>query len=275
MAKHRDNNRNAKRGRKPDPTKKPAGGARLNAIPAEGIRLNRYIAQSGLCSRRKADDLIRQGRVKVNGTVVADFGTRVMKGDTVDTGGRLLTPRPFAYYLLNKPKDTITTTSDERGRKTILDLFDIPEEEREGLFPVGRLDRHTTGVLLVTNDGDLAHRLMHPRYEITKLYRVRTQNPVQSHELGRLRDGIELEDGIAKADQISYIDARTPNELGIQIHEGRNRQIRRMLGKIGHEVVALERTHYAGMTTAGLRAGRWRRLASHEVKRLRQKVKLH
>ncbi len=275
MSDHRKDKRPTHRGRKPAPTEKPAGGARLTEIPAEGIRLNRYIAQSGLCSRRKADELIAEGRVKVNGVPVTEMGARVMKGDTVDVGGRLLTPRPFAYYLLNKPTDTITTTSDEKGRKTVLDLVRLPDNEREGLFPVGRLDRHTTGVLIITNDGDLAHRLMHPRYEITKQYRVRTKNPVSSHDIGKLRDGIELEDGLAKADQVSYLDAGNKREIGIQIHEGRNRQIRRMLEALGHEVVALERFHYAGLTTTGLRPGRWRRLEAHEVKKLRRKVKLH
>ncbi|GIV59113.1 MAG: pseudouridine synthase [Rhodothermaceae bacterium] len=238
------------------------------------MRLNRYIARAGVCSRRKADELIRAGRVKVNGEVVTELGVRLHEGDEVTVGGRRISPRPFTYLLLNKPKDTLTTTDDERGRTTVLDLLDLPPEERDALFPVGRLDRNTTGVLLLTNDGELAHRLMHPRYGVEKIYRVRTKEPVKPHELDRLRQGIELEDGLARADRVAYVAPDAPHEVGLMIHEGRNRQVRRMFEALGHEVVQLERVAYAGLTTAGVRRGRWRRLQEKEVRRLYRLVKL-
>lgn len=241
---------------------------------SEGVRLNRYIAQAGVASRRKADELIAEGRVKVNDEVVSDFGRRIKPGDKVEVGGRVISPQELSYILLNKPGDTITTKSDEKGRHTVLDVLTIPDEEKSGLFPVGRLDRHTVGVLLLTNDGELAHRLMHPRYSIEKIYVVRTKEPVKSHELEKLKEGVELEDGLARADRVSYTKPPDHHEIAILLHEGRNRQIRRMMEAIGHEVTYLERVSYAGLSAEGVRRGRWRRLASHEVKRLRQMVKL-
>ncbi len=243
-------------------------------LPPEGMRLNRYISQAGVCSRRKADELIKAGRVKVNGTVVTEMGQRVSEGDVVEVGGERITPQPYLYVLMNKPKDTITTTDDERDRTTVMDLLDLPEKEKAGLFPVGRLDRNTTGALVLTNDGELAHRLMHPSYEIVKQYRVRTEEPVKPAELVRLREGVPLEDGIAQADQAVYINPSDRREVGIELHEGRNRQVRRMLETLGHKVVALERVNYAGLTTEGIRKGKWRRLSPREVQRLRRKVKL-
>ncbi|GIV61297.1 MAG: pseudouridine synthase [Rhodothermaceae bacterium] len=238
------------------------------------MRLNRYIARAGVCSRRKADELIRAGRVRVNGEVVTEMGVRVQEGDEVIVNGRRISPQPYLYLLLNKPGDTITTTDDEKGRATVLDLIDLPPEEKEGLFPVGRLDRHTTGVLLLTNDGELAHRLMHPRYQVEKLYRVRTREAVKPHQLEQLREGIELDDGLARADRVAYLTPDNHHEVGLQIHEGRNRQVRRMFEALGHEVVQLERVAYAGLTTAGVRRGKWRRLQDAEVRRLRRSVGL-
>jgi len=240
----------------------------------EGVRLNRYIAQAGVASRRKADDLIAEGRVKVNGEVITDFSRRIKAGDKVEVGGRVISPQELSYILLNKPGDTITTKSDERGRQTVLDVLTIPEEEKSGLFPVGRLDRHTVGVLLLTNDGELAHRLMHPRYNVEKIYVARTKEPVKSHQLEQLKEGVQLEDGLARADRVSYVNPPDYHEIALLLHEGRNRQVRRMLEALGHEVVNLERVSYAGLTAEGVRRGRWRRLEPHEVKRLRQMVKL-
>lgn len=242
--------------------------------PAEPVRLNRYLAQAGVCSRRDADQLIREGRVRINGTPVTTLGTQVQPGDRVEVNGRQVSPRSFVYLLLNKPADTITTTADERGRKTVVDLVDLPPAEKEGLFPVGRLDRDTQGVLLLTNDGDLAHRLMHPSYEIDKLYCVRTRTAVKPDELARLREGVLLDDGLARADQVAYLHPQDHRTLGIRLHEGRNRQIRRMLEALGHVVERLERVNYAGLTTEGLRRGKWRRLLPHEVARLYRLVKL-
>ena len=261
-------NRNAGRNRP------PAWKGVAEEDAAAEVRLNRYIAQAGVCSRRKADELIQAGRVKVDGQVVTELGTRVREGQKVEVGGSLISPRGFLYLLLNKPEDVITTTDDEKGRRTVLDLIRMPADEKSGLYPVGRLDRDTTGVLLVTNDGELAHRLMHPSYEIDKIYRVRTKEPVKPHQIDDLRKGVELEDGPARADDVAYIDPADPREIGLRLHEGRNRQVRRMMEAIGHEISRLERVNYAGLTSEGVRRGHWRRLSPGEVKRLRRLVKL-
>ena len=184
-----------------------------------------------------------------------------------------MSPKSPLYILLNKSKDTITTKDDEKGRSTVMDTVTLPEGEKASLFPVGRLDRDTTGILLLTNDGDLAHRLMHPRYEVEKLYHVTTAEPVKPDQIDRLRDGVELDDGLAKADHISYVgDDR--KRVALQIHEGRNRQVRRMFEVLGHTVKALERSHYAGLYLNDLRRGKWRKLKPHEINALRRKVKL-
>lgn len=240
-----------------------------------GIRLNKYIARAGVCSRRKADELIEQGQVKVNGQVVTELGTKVQESDDVEVNGRSISPRRHMYILVNKPKDTITTTEDPHDRETVMELIGLGENEKRGLFPVGRLDRDTTGVLLVTNDGDLAHRLMHPSFEIDKLYRVRTKRPVKPHELDQLRKGVKLDDGEAAADRAAYVAPPDHHEIGISIHEGRNRQIRRMFEALGHEIASLERVNYAGLTAEGIRPGKWRRLQEHEVRRLRRQVDLN
>ena len=242
--------------------------------PEEALRLNRYIALAGVCSRRKADELIEQGRVRVNGVVVTNFATRVSSRDLVAVNGRRISPATYQYVLLNKPSDTITTTEDERDRQTVLDIVNVPDDEKEGLFPVGRLDRHTTGVLLLTNDGELANRLMHPRYEVDKLYRVVLDRPMSEDDLQRLLKGVQLEDGLARADYAAVPDPAKPKVLGIAIHEGRNRQIRRMIGQLGYTVEKLERINYAGLTTKGLRRGKWRRLEDYEVESLYRRVRL-
>ena len=239
------------------------------------IRINKYIARAGVCSRRKADELIEKGLVKVNGAVVTELGTRVKESDEVEVNGRSISPRGHVYILVNKPKNTITTTDDPHDRETVMELIALPQEEKLGLFPVGRLDRDTTGVLLVTNDGDLAHRLMHPRYEITKLYRVRTKRPVKPHELDQLRKGVELDDGMAAADQAAYVAPPDHHEVGLSIHEGRNRQVRRMFEALGHEIAQLERINYAGLTADDVRPGKWRRLREHEIRHLHRQVKLN
>lgn len=243
-------------------------------LEPEQERLNRYISRSGVTSRRKADELIAAGSVSVNGVQVRELGTKVAPGDVVEVNGRRISPLTHEYILLNKPAGVVTTTADEKGRQTVLDLIDIPEAAGNVLFPVGRLDRETTGVLLLTNDGDLANRLMHPRYEIQKLYLVRTRAPVKPHQLDALRKGVQLDDGPAKADQVAYIEPPDEKRVGISIHEGRNRQVRRMFEALGHEVVHLERINYGGLTADGVRRGKWRRLHDHEVRTLRRRVKL-
>jgi 23S rRNA pseudouridine2605 synthase len=242
-------------------------------IPPDGMRINKFISHCGVTSRRKADDLVEAGRVRINGEVMTEHGTQVQRGDEVQVGGKKISLESFAYFLINKDKDTISTTDDPRDRDTVLDLLSIPQNEKEGLYPVGRLDRNTTGVLLLTNDGDLAHRLMHPRYEIEKIYLVRTRKSVKPHELDTLRKGIELEDGSAAADRAAYAGDKK-NEIGLSLHEGRNRQVRRMMETLGHTVVHLERIRYAGLTTEDVRRGKWRRLFDHEVAALRRLVRL-
>lgn len=239
----------------------------------EPVRLNRFIASTGTCSRREADDLIAQGLVKVNGDVITQMGTKVSRTDRVEVNGRRVVPADREYILLNKPKDTITTTDDEKGRTSVLDLLPAEEFGALGLFPVGRLDRHTTGALLLTNDGDLAHRLMHPSYGVSKQYLVHTEKPIEEQELVQLGRGIELEDGVAKADRVSYLEG-DQHALVMSIHEGRNRQVRRMIEALGNTVTSLDRVRYAGLTTRGIRKGKWRRLSRKEVSTLYRQVKL-
>ena len=252
------------------------GGEGARSAPAPDpnapVRLNRYIAQAGVTSRRKADELIAAGRVRVNGEVVTELGTKIDPSDRVEVEGQVIQQQAFEYVLLNKPKDTITTVDDERDRRIVMDLLD-DEARQRGVVPVGRLDRDTTGVLLLTNDGDLTHRLMHPSYSIEKLYLVRATASVKPHDLDRLREGVMLEDGEAKADRAAYV-SDDPREVGLALHEGRNRQIRRMMEALGYEIAALDRVEYAGLNLTRLRRGEWRRLRPNEINRLRRLVKL-
>ena len=256
---------------------KPEEGKRLfehNLDLSEPVRLNRFIARSGVCSRREADSLIEKGLVQLNGTVVSELGTKVSHGDLVQVNGKRIVPTDKQYVLLNKPTDTITTTSDDKGRTSVMDLVEFEENGMKGMFPVGRLDRHTTGVLILTNDGMLAHRLTHPSYEIDKDYLVETTEVVSEENMNRLVEGVELEDGHVKADRIERADPRVGNLFLIRIHEGKNRQVRRMFEAIGAEVKKLERTNYAGLSAKGVRKGKWRRLTREEVTQLYRQVKL-
>jgi len=241
----------------------------------KGMRINKFIAHAGVCSRRDADTLVEQGRVSIDGEVVTQHGTRVHQGQRVEVDGSPISLQDFDYILLNKPKDTISTTDDPRDRNTVLQAAGISSDNPKGMFPVGRLDRNTTGVLLLTNDGDLAHRLMHPKFEISKIYFVRTRKPVKPHELDQLQQGVELEDGLAAADRVTYIDqSLNKTDVALEIHEGRNRQVRRMFELLGHDIVQLDRPKYAGLTAGKLDRGRWRRLRPHEVRSLRKRVNL-
>jgi 23S rRNA pseudouridine2605 synthase len=246
-----------------------------DSTQTEGMRINKYIAHTGYCSRRDADDLVEQGRVEIDGEVVTEHGTRVHEGQTVTVDGEVLELRALEHILHNKPKDTISTTDDQKDRQTVLDVVGVPEDNPSGLFPVGRLDRNTTGVLILTNDGDLAHRLMHPRYEVSKIYYVRTQKPVKPHQIDELRRGVKLEDGPAAADQVAYLDPNSKTDVALEIHEGRNRQIRRMMESLGHDIVQLERAKYGPLTTGTLQRGEWRRLTYEEVDELRERVDLN
>jgi len=207
--------------------------------------------------------------------VVTQHGTRVKPGQTVEVDGKNISPKQKQYILLNKPKDTISTTDDEKDRRTVLDVVGAGGRNPKGLFPVGRLDRNTVGVILITNDGDLAHRLMHPRFEVGKIYFVRTQDPVKPHQVDTLRRGIDLEDGLAQADDVAYVDPSNQKEVLIKLHEGRNRQIRRMMERLGHTIVLLERVEYAGLTAGDLPRGHYRRLHKQEVNTLRKRVQLN
>jgi 23S rRNA pseudouridine2605 synthase len=202
---------------------------------------------------------------------VQQLGLKVKTSDRVVVNGRVLDPVGTVHILLNKPAGAVSTGSDDRGRSTVLDL--IPAELRTGLFPVGRLDRQTTGLLVLTNDGELANRLMHPRWEVEKIYLVETAEALSTEHVDQLRDGVMLEDGPARADNVTIPDSSDPRRVAIKIHEGRNRQVRRMIQSIGHSVVSLERIQYAGLTLSGLRRGKWRRLTQREVQRLRKLVR--
>lgn len=243
------------------------------ALPAgdEPVRLNRFLARAGVASRREADAVIAAGRVTVNGAVVTEMGVRVGPADRVAFDGRPVTPAGLLYILLNKPGGVITTRDDERGRRTVMDLVALPDGH--AVFPVGRLDRDTTGAMLLTSDGDLAHRLMHPRYGAEKLYVVHTETRVTAADIERLTRGVQLEDGPAAADSALLLDP-SGQSLALQLHEGRNRQVRRMMDALGHPVRALDRVGYAGLTLDGLRRGRWRHLEAHEANMLRRSVKL-
>ncbi len=243
------------------------------AFGDEPVRLNRFLARSGVASRRESDKIISAGRVSINGDIVTELGTKVQPGDRVKLDGRSVGATGLVYILLNKPGNTITTKSDERDRRTVMDLIDIPPEESSALFPVGRLDRPTTGALLLTTDGDLAHRLMHPSYEVQKIYLCTTSQPMQEADLDKLRAGVELDDGKAAADEAQFLGG-DKTRLAIQIHEGRNRQVRRMVEAIGYSVEKLDRVAYAGLNLEGLRRGKWRRLKPHEINRLRRVVNL-
>lgn len=231
------------------------------------MRLNRYIALSGYCARRDADEFITKGAVTVNDVVINVLGARVnTETDTVKINGVAVKPQHYIYILLNKPKNYITTTEDDQARKTVLELLhDLPTKR---VFPVGRLDRNTTGLLLVTNDGSLTEKLTHPSFEVSKIYHVRLNKQVTPEDLDALRDGIELEDGFAKVDKIDYAtlnDRLTYDQVGVEIHMGRNRIIRRMFEHLGYQVVSLDRTKYAALTKKGLSRGNWRFLTSQEV----------
>ena len=234
----------------------------------EKIRLNKYIAHCGFCSRRDADDYIAAGKVKVNDEVVTQMGVKVQRSDKVEVEGQTLSLENFVYILLNKPKDTITTTDDPRGRDTVMDKIEDATGKR--VYPVGRLDRHTMGLLILTNDGDLANRLMHPSYQVRKTYEVETERGLKDDELQKLNQGIELEDGKAQAHNI----ARTPDGFVMSIFEGRNRLVRRMVEYFGTEVTKLKRIDYAGLTLDDVRMGRWRYLKEGEINALRKLVKL-
>ena len=236
--------------------------------PNEQLRLNKFMANAGVCSRREADELIQKGLVKVNGNVVTELGVKITRNDVVEYNDKVVVAESKCYILLNKPKDTVTTSDDPNGRKTVMDLVKGACNER--IYPVGRLDRNTTGVLLLTNDGDLASKLTHPKYVKKKIYQVWTDKPISEEDMQHIADGVELEDGPIHADAISYVSPTDRKQAGIEIHSGRNRVVRRIFESLGYHVVKLDRVYFAGLTKKNLPRGRWRYLTQEEVNFLKQ-----
>ncbi|MDR9364815.1 MAG: pseudouridine synthase [Balneolaceae bacterium] len=283
MANRRNDNRSNRKKKRPRPGSKSGRAKRSSSSPKgsntasqkkylrDKIRLNKYIAHAGFCSRREADDYIAGGKVKVNGKVTTELGSKVKQSDNVEIEGQTLSLEPFTYILLNKGKDTISTTDDEKNRNTVLDAVEDATGHR--VYPVGRLDRNTMGLLILTNDGDLAHRLMHPSYRVKKTYEVTTDRQLNEAELREMLRGIELEDGPAKPAEVKEV-INLPNTIQISVFEGRNHLIRRMISYFGAEVTKLKRIRYAGLNDKDIRVGRWRFLRQKEINDLRRLVKL-
>jgi 23S rRNA pseudouridine2605 synthase len=235
--------------------------------PNEPIRLNKYLANAGVCSRREADEFIQNGVVTVNGEVVKELGTKVKRSDAVVFNGQPVSIEKKVYVLLNKPKDCVTTSDDPEQRKTVMDL--VKDACPERIYPVGRLDRNTTGVLLLTNDGDLASKLTHPKFLKKKVYQVVLDKPVTEFDMQKIAEGIELEDGEVHADAIEYPDEMDKSKVGIEIHSGKNRIVRRIFESLGYRVIRLDRVQFAGLTKKNVRRGDWRFLTEKEVEMLR------
>lgn len=231
----------------------------------KGIRLNRYISNAGICSRREADVLISTGTVSINGKTITELGTRVFPGDNVKLGDEKINSEKKVYILLNKPKDYITTLDDPEGRKTVLDL--VKDACTERIYPVGRLDRNTTGLLLLTNDGELTKKLTHPKYNKKKIYHVFLDRALAKEDFEHIINGIELEDGLIIPDRIDYVTA-DKTEIGIELHSGRNRIVRRIFEHLSYIVKKLDRVYYAGLTKKDLPRGKWRLLTKIEIAKL-------
>ena len=235
--------------------------------PNEPIRLNKFMANAGICSRREADEFITAGAVTVNGQVVTELGTKILRTDEVMFHDTPITLEKKVYVLLNKPKDYVTTSEDPQQRKTVMDL--VKDVCPERIYPVGRLDRNTTGVLLLTNDGDLASKLTHPKFLKKKVYHVYLDKNVTARDMQQIAEGIELDDGEIHADAIEYASDQDKSQVGIEIHSGKNRIVRRIFEALGYRVVRLDRVQFAGLTKKNLRRGDWRYLTEEEVDRLR------
>jgi 23S rRNA pseudouridine2605 synthase len=231
-----------------------------------GIRLNKYIANSGICSRREADTYIEHGSVQVNGKLVTEMGYKVQADDIVQFDGTSITPEQKKYVLLNKPKNYITTMEDDRGRKTVMEL--IANASKERIYPVGRLDRNTTGLLLFTNDGDLAKKLTHPKHNVRKLYHASLDKKLELRDLEKLRGEVVIEGKKVFIDAISYVNGEPKTEIGIEIHSGRNRIVRKIFEHVGYKVNKLDRVIFAELTKKNLPRGRWRELTNLEVNNL-------
>lgn len=258
------------RDRKVDTRRKNRGDEPMKPVTInfdEPIRLNRFIANAGVCSRRKADELIAEGKILVNGTAITELGSRVNPGDVVEFNGKQLKLETLVYILLNKPKDYITTLDDPEDRKTVMTLVEGATDER--IFPVGRLDRNTTGLLLLTNDGEVAQKLTHPSNEIGKIYDVVLDKPLSKADFERISAGVELEDGMAYVDAVAFPNPEDKTSVGLEIHSGRNRIVRRIFESLGYDVVKLDRVLYAGLTKKDLPRGSWRYLSEKEIRKLK------
>jgi 23S rRNA pseudouridine2605 synthase len=235
------------------------------------MRLNKYLAHCGIASRRAADTLIMQGHVRVNDVVVQEMGYHVKEADVVTFKGKRIKPvDKLVYYLLNKPRNVLSTSSDERGRKTVIDLLATKIPER--VYPVGRLDRNTTGLLLLTNDGELTKKLSHPSHKVPKVYHVTLDKNLSLKDFEQIREGITLDDGLVKADSLHFIEGLPKRDVQIELHSGRNRIVRRIFEHLGYEIVKLDRTYYAGLTKKNLPRGRFRPLTREEVRMLKHFV---
>ena len=237
-----------------------------NNQESSGIRLNKYISNSGICSRREADVFIKAGSASVNGKLINEMGYKVMPGDVVKFDGSTISPEKKRYVLLNKPKNFITTMDDDRGRKTVMEL--VSKASKERIYPVGRLDRNTTGLLLFTNDGELAKKLTHPKHNIQKLYHASLDKKLSMSDMQKIADGFILDEKRVLVDEISYIINQPKSEVGVKIHSGRNRIIRRIFENFNYSVVKLDRVIFAGLTKKDLPRGHWRHLTELEVSTL-------
>ncbi len=257
---------NSSRGRQDKSSKKKNPSKPQNST--EGIRLNKYIAHAGICSRREADVYIASGNVSVNGKIITEMGFKVLPDSEVRFDNRLISPETIRYVLLNKPKNYITTVEDDRGRRTVMDLIEKAAKER--IYPVGRLDRNTTGLLLFTNDGELAKKLTHPKHDIRKLYHITLDKKLTMNHLRDIADdGFKIEDRRVFVDAISYIENQPKSEVGIEIHSGRNRIVRKIFESFGYKVIKLDRVIFAGLTKKNLPRGFWRHLTQQEVNNLK------
>ena len=258
-------NNDPKRGMKPG--KDGSGGK--NKVTTS-VRLNRFIANSGVCSRRDADEHIKNGLITVNGKIVTDMGIKVTYDDDVRFKNKRLSAEKKVYILMNKPKDYVTTVEDPHAEHTVLEL--IGDDCNERVYPVGRLDKATTGVLLLTNDGDLAGKLTHPKYKRRKIYHVFLDKPVTKNDLFKLTEGIELDGTTIVADAVSYADPDDKSQIGIELHSGQNRVIRRMFETLGYKVKKLDRVYFAGLTKKNVQRGKWRYLSDKEISMLKRGI---
>ena len=249
--------------------KASVGGANNKQQTAKGaMPLNKYIAHCGIVARREAANLVKEGKVTVNGKPIIEPGFKVADTDIVKVAGKKITPnRNLVYILLNKPKDYITTTDDPQGRRTVLDLIRYATTER--VYPIGRLDRNTSGVLLLTNDGELAQKLSHPKHEVKKIYHVVLDKDLTKKDFDKIVAGVKLEDGLAKVDAIAFTDSKDKTQVGLEIHSGRNRIVRRIFEHLNYDVRGLDRVMYAGLTKKNVQRGKWRLLSEKEVRILK------